>query len=75
MDEEAAPQMRERSSDWMQVSDNPDSSVTVRLDVDNLNWATGWVLSWGKCARALEPPELVERVKRSARELLEIYEE
>ena len=75
IDEEAAPQMRERSSDWMQVSDHPDGSVTVRFDVDNLNWATGWVLSWGKYARALEPPELVERVKRSARELLEVYEE
>ena len=75
MDEEAAPQLRERSSDWMQVSDNPDGSVTVRFDVDNLNWATGWVLSWGKCAIALEPPELIERVKRSARELLEVYEE
>jgi len=75
MDEEVAPQMRERSSDWMQVSDHPDGSVTVRFDVDNLNWATGWVLSWGKYARALEPPELVERVKRSARELLEVYEE
>jgi len=75
MDEEVAPQMRERSSDWMRVSDNPDGSVTVHFDVDNLNWATGWALSWGKYAKVLQPPELVDRVKQAARELLDVYEE
>jgi len=74
MDEEAAPQMRERSNDWIRVSDNVDGSVTVRFDVDNLNWATSWVLSWGKLAKALEPPELVARVKQTAQELLKVYE-
>jgi len=74
MDEEAAPHMRERSNDWMQVSDHPDGSVTARFEVDNLNWATSWVLSWGKLAKALEPPEFVARVKQAARELLEVYE-
>jgi predicted DNA-binding transcriptional regulator YafY len=75
MEAEAAPEMRERSGDWMQVTDNADGSVIVRFDVDNLNWAAGWVLSWGRLAKALEPPELVERVKAAARELLARYEE
>jgi len=74
MQEEAAPRMREVSSDWMRVSDNPDRSVTVRFDADDLNWATGWVLSWGKLAKALEPPELITRVQQAARELLEVYD-
>lgn len=34
-----------------------------------------WVLSMGPCAKALEPPELVERVKAEARELLRHYGE
>ena len=72
---EAAPEMRERDGEWMQVSDNPDGSVTVQFDVDNLNWAAGWVLSWGRLAKAFEPPELVVRVKEAARELLMQYDQ
>ena len=75
MQEEAAPRMREVSSDWMRVCDNPDGSVTVRFDADDLAWATSWVLSWGKFAKALEPPELITRVQQAAHELLEVYEE
>ncbi len=73
MDPETAPQMRERAGDWMKVSDNQDGSVTVRFDVDNLDWAAGWVLSWGRLAKVLEPPELAARVQKSAKELLEKY--
>lgn len=71
---EAAPRMRERADDWLQVSDNPDGSVTVHFDVDNLNWAAGWVLSWGKLAKVLEPPDLVDRVQQAAQEVLKQYE-
>jgi predicted DNA-binding transcriptional regulator YafY len=72
---EVAAEMRERASDWMRVSDNPDGSVTVRFEVENFNWATGWVLSWGRLAKALEPPELIERIRESAQALLKQYEE
>jgi predicted DNA-binding transcriptional regulator YafY len=72
---DVAALMRERITDWMRVSDNPDGSVTVRYDADNLNWVTGWVLSWGKFAQALEPPELIERIKKAALELLEVYQD
>ncbi|MFN2302691.1 MAG: helix-turn-helix transcriptional regulator [Anaerolineales bacterium] len=72
---EVAAEMRERASDWMRVSDNPDGSVTVRFEVENFNWATGWVLSWGRLAKALEPPELIERIRESAQELLKQYED
>jgi len=71
---EAAADMRERGSDWMRVSDNPDGSVNVTFDVDNFNWATGWVLSWGGLAKALEPPELITRVKKSAQRVLKKYQ-
>ncbi len=71
---DAAPEMRERDGDWLQVANNPDGSVTVHFDVDNLKWAAGWVLSWGSLAKALEPPELVNRVKAAAQELLKHYD-
>ena len=73
---EAAPEMRERSGDWLKVSENDeDDSVTVRFEVDNLNWAAGWVLSWGRLARAIAPPELVEKVKAAAQQLLAQYDD
>jgi predicted DNA-binding transcriptional regulator YafY len=73
LDDAVAPRIREMASDWMRVLDNADGSVTVRFDVDNLNWATGWVLSWGRLARALEPPELIRRVQEAASEVVELY--
>jgi predicted DNA-binding transcriptional regulator YafY len=72
---EAAAEMRERSGEWLQVSDNPDGTVTVQFDVDNLTWAAGWVLSWGRLAKALEPPELITQVKAAATELLKRYDQ
>lgn len=66
-------EMNERAGDWIKVENHPDGSATVRFEADNLNWATGWVLSWGRTVRVLEPPELVERVKEEAQEVLKIY--
>lgn len=74
MEAPAAPEMREREGEWLHVAENPDGSVTARFEADNLDWAAGWVLSWGSLAKALDPPELVERVKQAARDLLEKYE-
>jgi predicted DNA-binding transcriptional regulator YafY len=75
MEEEIAPRIREMAGDWMRVEDNADGSVIVRFDADNLNWAAGWVLSWGSLARAIAPPELIERVIGSARDVIAQYEE
>jgi predicted DNA-binding transcriptional regulator YafY len=75
IDPAAAPEMRERGDEWLQVSDNPDGSVTVRFDADNLHWAAGWVLSWGKLAKAQAPPELVDLVQQAAHDLLAAYED
>ena len=67
-------EMNERAGDWIKVENHPDGSATVRFEADNLNWATGWVLSWGRTVRVLEPPELVERVKEDARNIMKIYD-
>jgi len=68
-------EMNERAGDWIKVENNEDGSAIVRFEADNLNWATGWVLSWGRTVKVLEPPELVERVKEDAGEILKIYQE
>jgi predicted DNA-binding transcriptional regulator YafY len=41
--------------------------------VATLDWATGWVLSYGSAAKALEPPELINRVQQAALGALERY--
>jgi predicted DNA-binding transcriptional regulator YafY len=73
--EEVAPQMNERAGDWMKVTNNLDGSCIVRFDADNLDWATGWVLSWGKYVKALSPPQLVGRVLEAARDITAVYED
>jgi predicted DNA-binding transcriptional regulator YafY len=69
-----APDVRERHGHWMEISDGDDDSITARFDVASLDWAIGWVLMHGPAARALEPPELVERVRTAAEGILQRYE-
>jgi proteasome accessory factor B len=40
----------------------PDGRVRLSFTVANLTQVVSWVLEWGPHARAIEPPELVERV-------------
>lgn len=69
-----ASQVRERHSHWMEITDHDDGSITARFGVAKLDWATGWVLSYGSVARALEPPELIAHVQEAAREALRQYD-
>jgi predicted DNA-binding transcriptional regulator YafY len=69
-----AQSVREWDSNWLAVTDHDDGSITVRFGTANLDWATGWVLSYGPAAKALEPPELVERVRAAAEAVLHRYD-
>ena len=68
-----APAARERHNHWMEITDHDDGSITLRFGVANLDWTTGWVLSYGEAAKALEPPELVVRVREAAEGALRRY--
>ncbi len=71
----AAAQVRERYGHWMRIEDHADGSLTAHFGQSTLDWATGWVLSYGAQARVLEPAELVARVQETARGTLQRYTE
>jgi predicted DNA-binding transcriptional regulator YafY len=73
VDAELAESIREWDSNWLEITDHDDGSTTVQFGTTNLSWATGWVLSQGAAARALEPPELVDRVRTAAEGMLQRY--
>lgn len=55
------------------VEEAPDGALILRFPASGLNEVARFVLSYGKHARALEPPELVELVADHVRELARVY--
>ena len=51
-----------------------DGRIVVTFDVDGIEDIRAWAQSWGIGVTVLDPPELVERLRREARELWERYE-
>jgi len=75
LDARVAQSVREWDSNWLEIAeDGDDGSIVVRFGTTNLDWAVGWVLSYGAAAKALEPPELVERVRKAAEGTLQRYD-
>ena len=75
LDADVAASVQERHGDWMRLEPHADGSVTARFNVASLDWATGWVLSFGTAARVLEPPELISRVCSAAEGALRTHRE
>jgi predicted DNA-binding transcriptional regulator YafY len=69
-----APFVREHHGHWMDLTDHPDGSVTARFGISDLDWATGWVLSYGPAAKVLSPLDLATRVQDAASALLQRYQ-
>jgi predicted DNA-binding transcriptional regulator YafY len=51
-----------------------DDSIIFRCEVDGLDEIVWWILSMGPHCVVIEPPELVDRVKRLAGEILSHYD-
>jgi len=51
----------------------PGGGVEMRMELGSLEEVERWILSWGKRARVLEPPELVERIRATLRLLCDAY--
>jgi predicted DNA-binding transcriptional regulator YafY len=75
LEADVAVQVRERHGDWMEITDEADGSIIAQFEAANLDWATGWVLSFGSTAQVLEPQELITRVQEAARGALQRYSE
>jgi predicted DNA-binding transcriptional regulator YafY len=74
-DAHAAPYVRmRRAHESQKLSALPGGGVRLTMTVGNLNPVASWVLEWGKCARVVEPPELVERVKSELKDALAGYQ-
>ena len=69
------PQVRERHGHWMDITDQDDGAITTRFGVAGLDWSTGWVLRQGPAAKALQPPELVARVRAAAEGIVQRYKD
>jgi predicted DNA-binding transcriptional regulator YafY len=65
--------VREQQGRWMEIETHVDGSATARFQAAGLEWATAWLLSLGSQARAVEPPELAERVCAIAEQILARY--
>ena len=65
--------VRERHGHWMRLGSVTDGHFVAEFGVATLDWATGWILGHGAMAKALQPPELVERVMQAARGALDQY--
>lgn len=68
-----APIVREHTEHWADLTEHADGSVTVSFGVSGLDWAAGWVLSYGRAATVLEPPELVARIREEAAAIAQRY--
>lgn len=70
-----APYARERV--WVPgqtLAENRDGSVDLSFPVNDLREVASWVLSWGPEAKALSPPELVDRVSDQLRQAAVQYD-
>jgi predicted DNA-binding transcriptional regulator YafY len=56
------------------LSPLPGGGVRLTMTIGNLTEITSWVLEWGRRARVVEPPELVERIVEELTVALDGYE-
>ncbi|MBN1584164.1 MAG: YafY family transcriptional regulator [Anaerolineae bacterium] len=72
-DARVAATVREHHAHWMEIEDHADGSLTAQFGQTNLNWVTGWLLSFGGMARVIEPQELIDRLCQAAESALRCY--
>jgi predicted DNA-binding transcriptional regulator YafY len=73
-DEHAAEYVRMRQVHPSQkLTPLPGGRLRLSLRVGNLNQLTSWILEWGKRARVIAPPELVERITEELSDALNAY--
>jgi predicted DNA-binding transcriptional regulator YafY len=72
---EVAHTLREKK--WhpsQELIENPDGSVTVRIEARGLNEIRSWILSWGEMAEVIEPEELRQELQKTFMNLIKVYQ-
>jgi proteasome accessory factor B len=67
-----------REKKWhesQELRELPDGGVELRLTLSSLAEVERWILGWAGNAKVLQPPELIESVKQSARNILRNFGE
>ena len=59
--------------DSQQFHLNRDGSVEMTLELTELTAITKWVLSFGSNATAIEPPELIDRIRDELQTMMDCY--
>jgi predicted DNA-binding transcriptional regulator YafY len=70
---EAAPWVKEDRYFFIKKWEDTPEGLLVTLNLRELRVAVGWLLSWGRRARVLEPAELAEMVQNEAQAILAHY--
>ena len=52
----------------------PDGSLTLSFELGSLVEVASWILSWGDGAEALQPPELRQTIRETARKVALLYQ-
>ena len=70
-----APMVRENQYHSSQtLEDTPDGGVVLTVTVAGTEEIGSWILSYGSEAEALEPAELVDRLREAAKDMVRAYE-
>jgi predicted DNA-binding transcriptional regulator YafY len=73
-DEEQSRWIRERTwQDGQKISEKPDGGVVLELNVTGLEAIQRWIMSYGSHARVLDPPQLVDSIRREAEAVVRSY--
>jgi predicted DNA-binding transcriptional regulator YafY len=70
---EAAPWVKEDRYFFIRKKEDTPEGLLVTLELRELREAVGWLLSWGRRARVLEPIELVDMVQAEVQAILARY--
>jgi len=72
---DVAQRVRDWEGNWMEIVDQEDGAIIAEFSTANLEWATGWVMSYGEAACVLAPQELIALVAQKAQGVLAQYEQ
>jgi predicted DNA-binding transcriptional regulator YafY len=74
-DRETAPYVKDRN--WhpsQSIEEYPDGSIVLSMTVKGINDIKRWVLGYGKGAKVISPPELVELVRKEVEQISKLYQ-